>query len=63
MFEFAYVHHSPEHIEIVNITKHPVDMDEYTYLEVRRSESPNIKIFCLKKDQAVIEKFYTNNIS
>jgi hypothetical protein len=61
MYEFAYVHRSPEHIEIVNITKNPLDLDRYTYLEVRRPESPNIKIFCLKEDQSVVEKFYTSD--
>jgi hypothetical protein len=47
--EFAYVHHKADHMEIVNITKHPIDYREYMELEVRRKESPNIVIYC-KKD-------------
>jgi len=61
MYEFAYVHHSPEHIEIVNVTKNPLDLDRYTYLEVRRSESPSIKIYCLKEHEEDVIQFYTKD--
>lgn len=61
VYEFAYVHHSPEHIEIVNITKHPLDLEIYTYLEVKRPESPSIKIFCRKEYKEEVEKFYTTD--
>lgn len=59
MYEFAYVHRTLEHIEIVNITKKPLDMDRYTCLDVVRPESPNIKIFCLKEDAETVKSFYT----
>lgn len=61
MYEFAYVHHTPEHIEIINITKNPPDSDVYTCLEVTRSESPNIKIFCRKECVEEVTRFYTVN--
>lgn len=59
MFEFAYVHHNPDHIEIVNITKNPLDPEVYTFLEVTRPESPNIKIFCRKDCVDEVTQFYT----
>lgn len=61
VYEFAMVHHNPEHIEIVNITKNPLDLTEYTYLEVARPESPNVKIFCRKEFAEEVEKFYTTD--
>jgi len=61
VYEFAYVHHSPEHIEIVNITKNPLDAEVYTYLEVKRPESPGIKIFCRKDCVEEVERFYTTD--
>lgn len=61
VYEFAYVHHSPEHIEIVNITKNPLDTEVYTYLEVERPESPGIKIFCRKECVEEVERFYTTD--
>lgn len=45
VYEFAMVHRSLEHIEIVNITKNPLDSTSYTCLDVVRPEAPNIKIF------------------
>ena len=33
------------HIEIVNITKNPLDAKVYTCLDVVRPEAPNLKIF------------------
>jgi hypothetical protein len=61
VYEFAFVHHTLEHIEIVNITKNPPDLDRYTYLEVRRPESPSIKIYCLKEHAEDVIQFYTKD--
>jgi len=62
VYDFAYVHHTPEHIEIVNITKHPVPLDSYIELEIRRKESPNIVIYC-KKDciEQVLDLYRNDN--
>lgn len=59
MYDFAYVHHTAEHIEIVNTTKNPLDPDVYTYLEVRRDESPNVRIYCKKEFVDQVLEFYT----
>lgn len=60
VYEFAMVHRSMEHIEIVNITKNPLDSSMYTCLDVVRPESPNIKIFskndCLDQVRAAYNK-------
>ena len=60
VYEFAMVHRSPEHIEIVNITKNPLDSTMYTCLDVVRPEAPNLKIFsnneCLDRVQAAYSR-------
>lgn len=58
-YEFAMVHRTLEHIEIVNITKNPLDPEVYTYLKVTRPESPDIKIFCRKDCVDKVTQFYT----
>ena len=60
VYEFAMVHRSLEHIEIVNITKSPLDPTVYTCLEYVRPEAPHLKIFsnndCLDQVQALYRK-------
>lgn len=60
VYEFAMVHRSLEHIEIVNITKNPLDPAIYTCLDVVRHEAPNLKIFsnndCLDQVQAAYSR-------
>ena len=60
VYEFAMVHRSLNHIEIVNITKNPLDPTVYTCLQYVRPEAPNLKIFsnndCLDQVQALYRK-------
>ena len=60
VYEFAMVHRTLDHIEIVNITKNPLDAELYTCLDVVRPEAPNIKIFsnndCFDQVQAAYSK-------
>ena len=62
VYEFAMVHRSLEHIEIVNITKNPLDVVLYTCLDAVRPEAPNLKIFsnndCLDQVQAMYEALH-----
>ena len=57
VYEFAMVHRTLEHIEIVNITKNPLDAELYTCLNAVKLEAPNIKIFsnndCLDQVKAM----------
>jgi hypothetical protein len=62
VYEFAMVHRSLEHIEIVNITKNPLDAKVYTCLDVVRPEAPNLKIFsnndCLDQVKVMYETLH-----
>ena len=56
VYEFAMVFRSPEHIEIVNITKNPLDPTMFTYLGSGHPKAPSIKLFshndCLEQVRA-----------
>lgn len=46
MFEFAYVHHDLESVEIVNITKNPLDPEVYLGLGFTRPDLSEVQVFC-----------------